>query len=269
MHELKRKLVEFGLSDKESNVYLAMLELGPSSVQDIAKKGGVNRATTYVMIEALKRRGLVSSVEHGKKTFFASESPQHLLGIVGKELREAEEKKQRLENLMPQFMGLFNGIEDKPKVRYFEGEEGLIACREAVFELAKVDRSARVFIHYDQAMLDSAKHHESQRLKLTSGSFSARILYSIEAGMTLPLFGKNVEVKQISEQVAPFHGECAIYQNFILVASVRTRTIAVIIESLEIARLFQSFFDLAWMAASFAGNEKAHRSGADAPEENR
>ena len=59
--ELKNGLKELGFSEKESEVYLAMLELGPAAVQDIAKKAGVNRSTTYVMIESLKRRGLIST----------------------------------------------------------------------------------------------------------------------------------------------------------------------------------------------------------------
>lgn len=249
MNDLKSKLIEFGLSDKEANVYLAMLELGPSSVQDIAKKAGVNRATTYVMIEMLKRRGLMSSVDRGKKTYFAAESPEHLLGIVGEEMRVIEEKKKRLETLMPQFMGLFNAIEDKPKVRYFEGEEGIIACREAMLALANGTPAGRAFIHYDRGMVDLAKHEEAQRLKLTSGPHSARILYSLDDGMTLPSLGKNVDTRRIPSGIQAFHGECDIYPNFILVATAKTRAIAVIIESEDIAKLFQSFFDLAWSAA--------------------
>ena len=44
------------LSEKEAAVYLAALQLGWVPVQDIAKLSKVNRATTYVMIESLKKR---------------------------------------------------------------------------------------------------------------------------------------------------------------------------------------------------------------------
>ncbi len=246
MQDLKRKLISFGFSDKEANVYLAMLELGPSSAQDIAKKAGVNRATTYVMIEALKRRGLMSSGERGKKVFFAAESPVRLETIVKQELREIEQKKEKLNQLMPQFMALFNAVEDKPKVRYFEGEDGLSACRDAMLELMKGRQPGRVFIHYDREMLESAKYNEKQRLRLTSGHLSARILYSIEDGLELPPLGKNVVMKRIPAEVQPFHGECDICEDFILLATTRTRAMAVIIESKELTRMFQSFFDLAW-----------------------
>ena len=82
MDELKKELEHLGLSEKESRVYLAALELGPSPVQDISHKAHVNRATTYVMIEALSARGLLSTFQKGKKRFYAAESPDRLLTIV-------------------------------------------------------------------------------------------------------------------------------------------------------------------------------------------
>jgi len=54
------QLKHIGLSNNEAKVYLAMLELGPSPVLDIAAKAAINRPTTYVQIELLKKKGLVS-----------------------------------------------------------------------------------------------------------------------------------------------------------------------------------------------------------------
>ena len=56
----KEKLQELGLSEKEARVYLALFELGPSVVSGLAKKAGINRSTTYVILETLAKRGLVS-----------------------------------------------------------------------------------------------------------------------------------------------------------------------------------------------------------------
>ena len=69
---LERELMEIGLNEKEVKVYLASLELGQSAVQAIANKSGVNRATTYFVIEGLTTKGLISSFHQGKKQFFRS-----------------------------------------------------------------------------------------------------------------------------------------------------------------------------------------------------
>jgi len=54
---LIQELQKLGLSDKESKVYLASLELGPAPIAAIAKQASVNRPTTYVIIESLIKKG--------------------------------------------------------------------------------------------------------------------------------------------------------------------------------------------------------------------
>ena len=66
---LKEQLEKIGLAEKEAKVFLASLELGSSAAQKIAKKAEINRATTYVIIEKLMKKGLMSSVEKGKRLF--------------------------------------------------------------------------------------------------------------------------------------------------------------------------------------------------------
>lgn len=52
------QLKHIGLSENEAKVYLAMLELGPSPMLEIAAKAGINRPTAYAQLEALKKGGL-------------------------------------------------------------------------------------------------------------------------------------------------------------------------------------------------------------------
>ncbi|HEX9113717.1 MAG TPA: helix-turn-helix domain-containing protein, partial [Nitrospirota bacterium] len=56
-------LRSLGFTDSESKIYLISLEMGPSSVQDIAKKADVSRVTTYAVIESLAKHGLMSTLE--------------------------------------------------------------------------------------------------------------------------------------------------------------------------------------------------------------
>ena len=85
----EKELQHLGLSEKEARVYIASLELGADTAQHIAQKATINRATTYVQIEALKKKGLMSEFEKGKKTLYVVESPdrlQSLLRVFEKEL---------------------------------------------------------------------------------------------------------------------------------------------------------------------------------------
>lgn len=246
MQDLKAKLVENVMSEKEAGVYMAMLELGPASVQDIAKKSGVNRATTYVMLEALKKRGLVTCVERNKKTLFAAESPERILGMIAEELSQVKDKEGSVREIIPSLMALFKAVEDKPRVRYYEGEGGIKSCREAQLELSRSCRFCYTYIHFDNNIVAVAKVNEKERLKMSSGRLKVKILYSIDDGVELPLFGPNVELKQLPKHTPPFQGELNVFDNFVLLATAKTKPIGVILESGDFAVLCKSFFELLW-----------------------
>lgn len=122
---MEQALIKLGLSEKEAKVYLATLELGEDTVQNIGKKAGVNRATTYVILEKLMGLGLVSSIEHDKKAKFIAESPTELVNILEEQKREIEGRRTHLDEAMNQLMAIYNTKKGKPIVRYFEGAEGL------------------------------------------------------------------------------------------------------------------------------------------------
>src|SRR3989344_6015681 len=113
---LERQLERLGFSEGEAKVYLAALELGETSVARIAQKAKVERTTTYLFLEALKRRGLIVLSKQGKKTVYAAENPKKLKA-------EMEEKKTFLDTLLPELLSITNAIDQKPKVRFFESRE--------------------------------------------------------------------------------------------------------------------------------------------------
>ena len=122
---LERELQEIGLNEKEAKVYLATLELGQSVVQDIAKKAGVNRATTYFVIEALMKSGLMSSFHKGKKQFFIAADPDRLVEVLEQEKDLVEKREKNLKKLLPQLQSINNKQKDRPVVKYYEGKEGI------------------------------------------------------------------------------------------------------------------------------------------------
>jgi HTH-type transcriptional regulator, sugar sensing transcriptional regulator len=121
----EKELINLGLSEKESKVYLAALELGPETAQKIAQKAGINRPTAYVQIESLKNRGLMSQFDKGKKTFYVAESPERLSSLLNVLEKELEFKKVETERVLPSLLNLFAGKGERPKVRFLEGVEGL------------------------------------------------------------------------------------------------------------------------------------------------
>jgi sugar-specific transcriptional regulator TrmB len=115
---LQNKLEQIGLTEKEAKIYLAMLELGETNIERISKKSKVKRSTVYDIIDSLKERGLAgSTIKNQKKHYFAVD-PRELENTI-------DEKKNILKDIMPQLLSITNLIDKKPKISFYEGEEGL------------------------------------------------------------------------------------------------------------------------------------------------
>ena len=114
----KKELQQLNFDEKEADVYLALLELGEANIEQVAKKSKVKRTTVYHVIEALKEKGYIEMAKSGKKTLFYALNPKK----IGEKL---EEKKLIFEKIMPGLLSITNDIEKKPKIRYFEGQEGI------------------------------------------------------------------------------------------------------------------------------------------------
>ncbi len=134
MLELDTKLVDkvrgAGLSDKEAQVYVALLASGgafPSKLSEITR---LNRTTVYKVLEGLTIKGLVTELEKRKKFFYQVENPKNLERYAASRVTLAKRGVESLETILPTLEGLFAGAENKPIVRFFEGEEGVLKVYE-------------------------------------------------------------------------------------------------------------------------------------------
>jgi sugar-specific transcriptional regulator TrmB len=113
------------LSNEQSLVYLASLELGTDTIAHIAKKSGIPRSTCYLIVEDLKERGLLSEIKKKSKTYVIAEDPSKLEQLINNKKAAIESSLQEINKLLPQLKAIQNVRKDKPDVRFFEGLEGI------------------------------------------------------------------------------------------------------------------------------------------------
>ena len=83
-------LRDFGLTDTEIKIYLALLKIGEATVPDIVAKTKVYKSNAYDALGKLEQKGLASHVKKENKMFFSPLNPKRLFEII-------EAKKQDLE----------------------------------------------------------------------------------------------------------------------------------------------------------------------------
>lgn len=111
-------LSPYGLDANQSATYLAMLELGPSSVLEIAKTSGVNRSMLYGILDALTKQGLVYQSVRGKKTKFVARDPAVLHTMLS-------QRAEKFSKLLPDLHALVSSANKKPIIMLHEGLEGI------------------------------------------------------------------------------------------------------------------------------------------------
>ena|SRR3989339_61070 len=119
-NELLNKL---GFSDKSAKLYLALLQLGPSSVRKLAEFCELNRGTTYDTLKWLQERGVVTFYQKQTKQYFVAENPEKLLNLAKNQEEELKEAQKRISKAIPELQALYNKGGERPVARYYEKDE--------------------------------------------------------------------------------------------------------------------------------------------------
>jgi sugar-specific transcriptional regulator TrmB len=129
MDIINLELRKLGLKEKEVNVYLAALELGYTSVQNLARQANISRPTAYAIIRGLIKKGLMREIKRkglikGEKSAFTAESPDSLLGLLRVQKREIEEREREFIRIISILQSRYY-LTGQNEIRTYEGPAGL------------------------------------------------------------------------------------------------------------------------------------------------
>jgi len=248
------ELKKIGLKDKESSVYVACLQLGPSPVQQIARKAQVVRATTYVVLESLMERGLVTKYKEGKKTLFSAEPPRMLMRLLEKERGEIDEKQHDLELLLPELQVLMKASGGRPSVRYFRGREGLHAIRQEILMYCTADDVIYNFTPADYVNAVFPANEETFHRQRSAKRIRAKTIFTTKAKSLKELLfsrspGDLNERRYVEPRYFPGTSGLTVFRDRIAIGNFSGREMGVVIESVEMAEAMKKLFELAWLGA--------------------
>ena len=118
--DIARALADIGIHETEARFYLAALELGDAPMREVAEKAGISRTNAYDVFQRLRQQGLVSEIqgETAKALSVVAAPPTQLLAVF-------DERRRKVQQLMPDLDSLHVGAQGKPRVRTYQGVEGI------------------------------------------------------------------------------------------------------------------------------------------------
>lgn len=245
-----RELMKFGLTEKESEIYLACVSLGNTTVQNISKKANVNRVTTYAMIDQLSKKGLMSSFTRGKKKLYVAEKPERMLAILQEKEAEAQQTIKRFTEILPELHLIIGQSGTKPVVRFYEGVEGIKTIHELMHKT-----NAKDFYHVEVARMSSgifppgtSKYRDASVQKVLKGERNLHIV-SVGPSPWREHFykdTKNHDIRYISQEKYPFMFEFGIYGHMVVLYLQKGDYMGIVIEDDEVAKNFKMIFQFMW-----------------------
>ncbi|MBN2086803.1 hypothetical protein JW758_00480 [Candidatus Peregrinibacteria bacterium] len=243
-------LEQLGLTEEESKVYLAILELGGSYVSSIAKKAGVHRVSCYHTLDNLIRKGIISTFTKDNIKYFSIESPRILVN-------QAEEKFHHAKKLLPELLSITNALAYKPKIQYYEGLQGIKNIFEDTLTaedelLGYTNLSELPEVVTIEFLKDYAKRKIEKGIKTRMLSPISKHAINYTKKYYPKDFDKNlVEIFFINPKEFLFEYEINIYGNKVSLVSLNPNELmGMIIESPIYAKTQRSIFNLAWLGAT-------------------
>lgn len=251
---LIRELEELGLASKEAQVYMALLELGTSSVQAIARRARMVRPTTYVILEHLAKKGLVSKVTgpDAKKILFAAEGPERLTRFLDLQKHLLEDRRSRLERVLPELRSLHLSGEERPRVRLFEGKEGLRILQQEFINASTEPVCAVAAEDEMFALFPAEEYHQAIRsIRLRAGIPTRYIYTSAREPRDIRAQEGNFlrEDRFIPASVLPINASFAVHGPVLSIVTFRNKIIGVLIEHQDVAASFRTLFEVLWRFA--------------------
>ncbi|MDP2946909.1 MAG: helix-turn-helix domain-containing protein [Nanoarchaeota archaeon] len=238
-------LLKIGLTEGEAKVYLALVELGSSTVGPIVKKSKVAYSNIYDILNRLIDKGIVSFIVKQKTKYFTACSPSNILDYLDKKEKEILNQKDSFRKILPELEKLQETKENQ-EAEIFTGIRGLKTAYEKMFRnLGKNDETLFFYIH-DEKYSEEADlfYHSTQELykgKKNRGIANKECKNSWHV--------KKAKYLQTKFVNFPIPGNIDIINNYVFIVSWSPTITGILINSKSIAENLRNYFNQIWEIA--------------------
>lgn len=228
---IEDSLRDFGLTEHEIRVYLALLKNGASLAGTISRKTGIHRRNVYDITERLIKKGVLGYILKNNRRYFEAVNPEKFIDIL-------KERESELMDSLPLLREMYSGTKEKQETNFYKGIEGL----KTVFQ-DQLEGNKEVLIlgasHSAFEVLPFYfKWYDRDRVKKR---VKARIISSENLGKKVPLS----EIRYLPQKYAnPL--AINIYKDKVAIILWKKSPMVIVIKEKEVADSYRKYFELMW-----------------------
>ncbi len=241
---LIEELVKQGLSQKEAEVYIALVRYGGNRAATLCKTVKINRTLVYAILESLVQKGFVEKIIRNSKAYYVANDPQLFVQNATTQLKQSKFLLQSLHNIQL--------TKSLPVIRTFQGISGikqmidlfLDEAKQAGSDLLQMGQEIQFVVQYPEVITAFVEKRVKNKisLKLICNRFPHFEKY------ISPEINKRVlrEVKVVEKGELDVDCTTYIYGDSMVVVSLADEMQGYILKSNNIAGLQRKMFYLLW-----------------------
>lgn len=248
-------LIQIGLQETEARFYLAALELGQASVRDIAVKAGISRTNAYDVFSRLLEQGLVTQVSAAtnKTMLVAAEPPDNLTELL-------DTRRRKLDVLLPELRSLHNRASGKPRVRFYQGSEGIKHVLDDTLTARDKNLLGILSMRDLYEVPGRAWMDDLVRRRIETGVFLRVIRSPVKDIRNVwPQSAADLREVRFASPDFVFAMTSYIYDNKVAIISSRRENFAMTIESEEFTVIQRNLFEVLWASCPASRRKSAKR----------
>ncbi len=253
----KNILQKAGLTPTQAMILEHLFEAKDAKASDIAHKIGKSRAIVYKDLDELCALKIVERSERrGQVAVFRLGHPSNMENYFEQAEKKLKKDRELFNNYLPDMVSAYNLMSNKPGVRFYEGEEGIIKLLEEVANNTKPNSEILSFtkVLEDEKALNLNEALKKFVKKRIRKNIKTRVIaLDTEKGRTLKSEDSNNlrETRLVTEIKCPFDfpgGEIMIYEDEISFVSIGNGSFfAVNIKNGAIYQLLKTLFESEWL----------------------
>jgi len=236
-----QKLQSIGLSEKEAEVYLTLVEIWPSTVLEISRNCSVKRATIYWLLQGLESLWIIRLDSSSDKHRFIWEPPKQLEYIL-------ERQKKDLDVLLPDLEKIYMGETNPNAIRFYRGKQAMYKAYSELLDSLKPSDDYLVFWDLQTWHDTDPEFFHSwpkQRVKIIRSGRSIFTNSPMAEEYRTNQWKLETTVKILNSQ-KQFHAIKLITSDRVFLHKTWKPYLVIVIENQEVVKLYKEMFEVLW-----------------------
>lgn len=235
---------EFGLTQYETKVYLALIELGESTTGQILSKANIHSGKIYQILDSLKNKGFVSEViKNGVRRYTPTE-PNEILEFFEKKRKDIDQQEIIFKDILPELIKKINETKEEIHIEIFTGFQGMKKAFDKEIRLYKksgflringitnYNRFPKKFVNYFQYYIFQKREESKVKIKKIIDKEAKNNVHEKQAQIRLLRYSSIITFNTL--------------EDLIIISVWTEEPLFLTIESKEISKAFRENFDLLW-----------------------